>query len=202
MAGPEGIPAGHEVTISYGSQWPNEAFLLLFGFAPDGNPADGVILFPSFSDLVEAWQRHQQVLSCPEGQGGEDARTLEERVARSNVSVEEVLLHPELAEVTESGKYDRLIVTQQGIDPRMGDAIALVAAVKEEARFGEGRAEDMGWRMSAAEQRTFLLAACRAYEGRLERVASLIGTTITPPAALQYRNQKLRIIKQVIESLI
>lgn len=39
VAGEEGIAAGDEVTISYGS-WPSDVFLLFFGFAPGGNPHD------------------------------------------------------------------------------------------------------------------------------------------------------------------
>ena len=40
VAGEEGIAAGQEVTISYGS-WPSDVFLLFFGFVPhEGNPHD------------------------------------------------------------------------------------------------------------------------------------------------------------------
>lgn len=39
VAGEEGVAAGQEVTISYGS-WPSDVFLLFFGFAPHDNPHD------------------------------------------------------------------------------------------------------------------------------------------------------------------
>ena len=43
-AGEDGIEEGKEVTISYGS-WPNDVFLLFFGFCPDANTNDSVVLF-------------------------------------------------------------------------------------------------------------------------------------------------------------
>ena len=39
VAGEEGVAAGAEVSISYGS-WPSDVFLLFFGFAPAFNPHD------------------------------------------------------------------------------------------------------------------------------------------------------------------
>lgn len=39
VAGEQGIAAGQEVTISYGS-WPSDVFLLFFGFVPADNPHD------------------------------------------------------------------------------------------------------------------------------------------------------------------
>ena len=53
VVGKDGIPAGAEVTISYGN-WPNEVFLLLFGFVPMDNPADTVTLFVDLDDWLEA----------------------------------------------------------------------------------------------------------------------------------------------------
>lgn len=54
--------AGEEVTISYGS-WPNDVFLLFFGFVPDGNEHNAVVLFHDLSDLIACYNRvlqHQQ----------------------------------------------------------------------------------------------------------------------------------------------
>ena len=39
------------MTISYGP-WPNDAFLLFFGFVPDSNPHDTAVLFEDLADLV------------------------------------------------------------------------------------------------------------------------------------------------------
>ena len=44
-----------EVTISYGN-WPNDVFLLFFGFVPDNNQHDAVVLFHSLEDLVNCYQ--------------------------------------------------------------------------------------------------------------------------------------------------
>ena len=42
---------GEEVSISYGD-WPNDVFLLFFGFLPDSNPHDSVVLFQSLHDMI------------------------------------------------------------------------------------------------------------------------------------------------------
>ena len=47
------VRAGEEVTISYGA-FPNDVFLLFFGFVPDPNPHDAVPLFADLLDLVTA----------------------------------------------------------------------------------------------------------------------------------------------------
>ena len=43
--------SGAEVTISYGA-FPNDVFLLFFGFVPDPNPHDAVLLFADLHDLA------------------------------------------------------------------------------------------------------------------------------------------------------
>lgn len=52
LAGEDGISQGSEVTISYGA-WPAEAFFLLFGFVPQPNPHDAVVLFSTLQDLLD-----------------------------------------------------------------------------------------------------------------------------------------------------
>lgn len=52
VAGEQGIQKGEEVTISYG-KWPNDVFLLLFGFIPKGNEYDGLVLFQNLDEIVE-----------------------------------------------------------------------------------------------------------------------------------------------------
>ena len=47
---------GEEVTISYGS-WPNDVFLLFFGYVDAGNPNDAVCLFTDLLDLTTFNQR-------------------------------------------------------------------------------------------------------------------------------------------------
>jgi SET domain/Rubisco LSMT substrate-binding len=52
VAGEKGISKGEEVTISYGS-WPNDVFLLFFGFIPKENDNDSVVLFQNLHEIVE-----------------------------------------------------------------------------------------------------------------------------------------------------
>lgn len=47
---------GQEVTISYGA-WPNDVFLLFFGFLPDQNEHDAVVLFHGLPDLIACYNR-------------------------------------------------------------------------------------------------------------------------------------------------
>ena len=42
---------GEELTISYGA-WPNEVFFLFFGFLPEHNPFDAVVLYHDLDDLI------------------------------------------------------------------------------------------------------------------------------------------------------
>ena len=51
------------MTISYGD-WPNDVFLLFFGFLPEGNQHDSVVLFGGLQDLIQCYgslvQQQQQ----------------------------------------------------------------------------------------------------------------------------------------------
>lgn len=46
-----GVSAGQEVTIDYG-RWPNDVYLLFYGFIPAYNMWDSVVLFDKLQDLV------------------------------------------------------------------------------------------------------------------------------------------------------
>jgi hypothetical protein len=52
VAGEQGIQQGEEVTISYG-KWPNDVFLLFFGFIPKDNENDSVVLFHNLDEIAE-----------------------------------------------------------------------------------------------------------------------------------------------------
>eukprot|EP00879_Flechtneria_rotunda_P013970 GHRR01014592.1.p1 GENE.GHRR01014592.1~~GHRR01014592.1.p1 ORF type:complete len:370 (+),score=155.28 GHRR01014592.1:367-1476(+) len=52
--GADGIKAGQEVTIRYGT-WPAEPFLLLFGFVPQPNPHDSITLFSNLQHMAECY---------------------------------------------------------------------------------------------------------------------------------------------------
>lgn len=49
---PPNLRAGQEVTISYGN-WPNDLFFLLFGFVPEPNPNDSVVMFSTASHAAK-----------------------------------------------------------------------------------------------------------------------------------------------------
>jgi len=51
-SGPDGIKAGQQVTISYGP-WPTEPLLLLFGFVPQHNPHDSLVVFSDLQHMAE-----------------------------------------------------------------------------------------------------------------------------------------------------
>jgi hypothetical protein len=82
-AGPDKIQAGDQVTISYGP-WPSEPLLLLFGFVPDHNPHDSLVVFSDVQHMAECWlemmgssiegsstqQQQQQQQATADGDGG------------------------------------------------------------------------------------------------------------------------------------
>lgn len=71
------------MTISYGS-WPNDVFLLFFGWVDDDNPHDAVCLFTDLFDLTTFHQRSVGGLGM--GPGVEaTVRALEEALGASNL---------------------------------------------------------------------------------------------------------------------
>ena len=50
---------GEEVTISYGD-WPNDVFLLFFGFLPEGNQHDSLLLFLTLHHMVQCYSSLMQ----------------------------------------------------------------------------------------------------------------------------------------------
>ena len=51
---------------------PNEAYLAYFGFVPDRNPYDSIVLFHSYGELVAF---HNQLLAKPADQSNVEQRT-------------------------------------------------------------------------------------------------------------------------------
>lgn len=203
VAGPAGLWAGQEVTISYGSQWPNEAFLLLFGFAPEGNPADAVVLFPSLADLAAAWLRFVDPTPAtfpPPAEAG--SIPVAEREASDLREDQEALLEawlsqPALAQGMSNGEFERLLVTAHGIDARMAEATALVAAAA--AAHGSG-VKTSGAPMGEVQYRHFLLSACLERQRLISEAAAGRAAALLP-VAMQFRAQKLRILESAINSL-
>lgn len=54
VAGPDAIQAGDQVCISYGP-WPTEPLLLLFGFVPQHNPHDSLVLFSDLEHMADCF---------------------------------------------------------------------------------------------------------------------------------------------------
>lgn len=61
------------MTISYGD-WPNDVFLLFFGFLPEGNQHDSVVLFDTLQDLAHCYD----LLVQQQGQQAQQQQQLQE----------------------------------------------------------------------------------------------------------------------------
>ncbi len=79
------------MTISYGD-WPNDVFLLFFGFLPEGNQHDSVVLFDTLQDLAHCYdllvqqqgQRAQQQQQQQQLQGAQQ-RTRQEHIQNQHL---------------------------------------------------------------------------------------------------------------------
>ena len=205
VAGPAGLRAGQEVTISYGNQWPNEAFLLLFGFAPEGNQADAVVLFPSLADLAAAWLRFVNPAQATVPLLSETGYAPVDELMHSppleygagEALLEAMFSQPALAQGMASGDYERLLVTAQGVDGRMAEAIALVAAAAVVSGSG---AEASSKSLGEVHYHRFLLSACLERK-RIMSEAAVGKAAALLPVATQFRDQKLSILESAINSL-
>mmetsp|Transcript_39219 Transcript_39219/g.92927 ORF Transcript_39219/g.92927 Transcript_39219/m.92927 type:complete len:264 (+) Transcript_39219:306-1097(+) len=101
--------AGQEVTISYGS-WPNDFFYLLFGFVPAGNPFDSAVLFDGPRDLFLGVNSLAEKHGAPFIEQGPELDAAVERF-----------------ESDLGDGYDRLVVTLEGFDERLMQALSLAA---------------------------------------------------------------------------
>jgi len=105
VAGEAPIPAGEEVTISYGA-WPNDLFFLLFGFVPDNNPHDAVVLFDGAEEALRFLNDTAEQSGAPHWKGDGLAGSMEAAAEA-------------LAEVD----FSRLLVTWDGFDERLMQAL-------------------------------------------------------------------------------
>lgn len=186
IAGPDGIEEGEEVTICYGSTWPNEPYLLLFGFVPEDNPSDGVILFPNLVDLARALIQNQQ-----QGQQSGIAKLSEEQVEEL---LETVFSQPEVLAAAESGEWDRLQVSRAGIDPRLRRAYELVCKGIETAGCS-----------GLLDLQQLLRAECEETLGALRQAAAAaesgLCNAVGAETAARFRQQKQLILQQVLAGL-
>jgi hypothetical protein len=117
--------AGEEVSICYGA-FPNEVFLLLFGFVPEENPYDSVALFSGAQELLQhcqafahrqrpglvqeqQWQAAAEVLAAGGGAAGERGVQQQQQ------------------------QQQQLAITGQGLAPELLEGLQQVAAVLQRA---------------------------------------------------------------------
>ncbi|KAA6419268.1 MAG: hypothetical protein FRX49_10792 [Trebouxia sp. A1-2] len=95
---------GEEVTISYGD-WPNDVFLLFFGFLPEGNQHDSVVLFDTLQDLAQCYDLLVQQQGQPmqqQQQHPQEAQRGRRRESRQNQHLQHQRgKHPRETEVPE-----------------------------------------------------------------------------------------------------
>ncbi|KAF6251907.1 hypothetical protein COO60DRAFT_577679 [Scenedesmus sp. NREL 46B-D3] len=146
LAGPEGIPAGQQVCISYGN-WPAEPFLLLFGFVPQPNPHDCITLFGSLQHMADCYLECCHAMlqaaagsSCSEQQSSSTATAAQQllqsaafcaEVAQQVTSLEEQLQQQQQQQQQELGAsaggpggFRDMIVNASGVDGRLAAALA------------------------------------------------------------------------------
>jgi len=128
VAGEQGIQKGEEVTISYG-KWPNDVFLLFFGFIPKENENDSVVLFQNLDEIVEFIS---EVVAEGIGVKPESLNTIKDADSREQWYTE---LSKELREgggtggegavsVDVESDYTRMVLTPSGIDYRLLDSVS------------------------------------------------------------------------------
>jgi hypothetical protein len=145
IAGPDGIPAGQQVCISYGN-WPAEPFLLLFGFVPQPNPHDSITLFSSLQHMADCYlgccaaalQAAAGAGSSGTGQQGAAAATAAKQLLQSEAfaavfaqqvdSIEEQVLQQQESGTSTGGPggFRDMIVNASGIDGRLATALSYI----------------------------------------------------------------------------
>ena len=128
--GEDGIEEGEEVTISYGP-WPNDPFFLYFGFVPQGNPNDAVVLFDDVAD-VAACAARLGLLSLEQEQAAIAAAAAADESGGGDA----------VGAAARGVSRRRMVITREGVDPSV---VAAAAAVGLEGWEGvvEGRCREL-----------------------------------------------------------
>ena len=182
------VRAGEEVRISYGS-WPNDVFLLFFGFLPEeDNPHDSVVLFQGLAELALFEARRR-------GHAAERAQAAAPADAEAELA--RLLGAPEEA-------YRRLVVSAGGFDGRLLQAAgAALEAVAPPALAGAagGREAGEGLRELLAARCSELLAR---YPTSAEEDEALLAGNPPPrlETALRYRLGKKRVLLGALAQLL
>ena len=127
-AGEDGVEQGEEVTISYGP-WPNDPFFLYFGFVPEGNPNDAVVLFDELGDVAACAARLDMMSIAEAG----------ERAAAAAAAWDEEEKNGG------SGAPTRMVITREGIDEGVMRAAAALGLDGTDAfnALLEGRCKEL-----------------------------------------------------------
>jgi hypothetical protein len=118
-AGPEGIQAGDQVCISYGN-WPAEPFLLLWGFTPQPNPADAVVVFSSLQDMAACYF-DQLDFKLTAGSPAEKLLHFEKFYEAMRLQLIAVNMNS-----SSSSRFNNMSVDASGVDGRLKDALAVL----------------------------------------------------------------------------
>jgi hypothetical protein len=119
VAGEQGIGKGEEVTISYGN-WPNDVFLLFFGFIPKENSNNSVVLFQNLEEVAEFVS---EVVAEGTGIEFELLNQLKDTETREQWYTSLAKELQGLDSSTIEAEYLRLVLTPAGIDYRLIDAL-------------------------------------------------------------------------------
>lgn len=127
-AGEDGVEQGDEVTISYGP-WPNDPFFLYFGFVPEGNPNDAVVLFDEVGDVAACAARLDMMSIAEAG----------ERAAAAAAAWDEEKKNGG------SGAPTRMVITREGIDEGVMRAVTALGLDGTDAfnALLEGRCKEL-----------------------------------------------------------
>jgi len=170
IAGEDGIRAGEEILISYGN-WPNDVFLLFFGFVPPHNPHDAVVLFNSAEELVE-W-------------------VVEKRCNGQN-NAQYVKQTAQALEDTLGDDLDRIVVLQDGIDARVP------AAVEEMSKLMNDEINALALVFKRCE---WLLQTYTTSLEEDEDLLHTVDLSSNKQLAVRYRLNKKRLLQSAIRNL-
>ncbi len=184
--------AGQEVSICYGA-FPNEVFLLLFGFVPDDNPHDSVTLFSGAQELLQ----HCQAFTDRQRPG-----LLVEQQWRAAA---ELLAAGDGADGEEGApppQQQQLAITGQGFSPALLEGLQQVAAALQRA----------GAPLDAVQQALPVgpLVADRCAQllhqlsGSLQQDEQLLqgaGSSANMQLAVRYRLNKQRVLQFAVQAL-
>lgn len=170
IAGEDGIRAGEEVVISYGN-WPNDVFLLFFGFVPAHNPHDAVVLFNSAEELVE-W--------------------VVDKRCNTKSSAQYVKQTAQALKVTLGDDLDRIVVLQDGIDVRVP------AAVEEMSKLMNDKINVLAL---VSERCEWLLQMYRTSLEEDEDLLHTVDLSSNEQLAVRYRLNKKRLLQSAIRNL-